>query len=395
MLWIPIAGSIFYLFMYLSSWWTLKIQHIGGGHKYIDLQYILSTATCYKEIGGRVFSVTGECSFQYGRTLLNLINFSRLDQIPLTVLGALAISGVLACFFYLIFITRPESLSSQFHIFLYLITPCFWLLFERGNFDWLIFILIFLGVLTLRTRVEILGVILIGISGLLKFYSLPLLLLIPFIMKNRLSRLISIIVFIALLPMTLANISLIKAFPNPLFAAFGSPAPGLWVNFFSWRFSLGFKLSDLTAHIFGLILFALVIILVFRSNRLREKINLVSPHHQGDKIDSFYIVFSASYLICYLAGMSFDYRLIFLVASLILCSKSNPELFGNRTFQILAHSSLWLTFFFFGATGAIPVILAVLGNIAQGLMAVILAYEIILRLNLLHPLVVLKKLVTK
>jgi hypothetical protein len=381
--------------MYLSSWWTLKIQHFGGGHDYIDLHLILNAASCYKEIGERVFSVAGECSYIYGRTLLNIINFSHLTQVNLATIGLIAILSVLACFYYLIFIAAPRNFVYQLQIFLFLVSPCFWLLFERGNFDWLVFILIFLGVLTLRTRVEILGVILIGISGLLKFYSLPLLLLIPFIMKNRLSRLISIIVFIALLPMTLANISLIKAFPNPLFAAFGSPAPGLWVNFFSWRFSLGSKLSDLTAHIFGLILFALVIISVFRSNRLREKINLISPHYQGDKIDSFYIVFSSTYLICYLAGMNYDYRLIFLVAALILSANANPELFGNRTFQILAHSSLWLTFFFFGATGAIPVILAVLGNIAQGLMAVILAYEIILRLNLLHPLVVLKKLVTK
>jgi len=72
--------------------------------------------------------------------LLNLINSSLLDQIPLAGLGALAISGVLAWFFYLIFIAR----------------------------------------------LEIIGVILIGISGLLKFYSIPLLLLIHFMMKNRL-----------------------------------------------------------------------------------------------------------------------------------------------------------------------------------------------------------------
>lgn len=39
-------------------------------------------------------------------------------------------------------------------------------------------------------------------------------------------------------------------------------------------------------------------------------------------------------------------------------------------------------------------ILAVLGNIAQSLIAVILAYEIILSHNFLHPLAVLKNLDT-
>jgi hypothetical protein len=84
-------------------------------------------------------------------------------------------------------------------------------------------------------------------------------------------------------------------------------------------------------------------------------------------------------LICYLAGINFDYRLIFLVACLILRLKANPELFGNKSFQVLAQSSLWLTYFFFGVIGAIPMILAVLGNIAQVLMAAIFAYEIVLR----------------
>jgi len=391
MIWIPIAGSIFYLFMYLSSWWTLKIQGIGSRDNYGDLKSVVVAAGCYRDIGERIFSVGGECSYGYGRTLLNLINFSHLAQINIAIVGASAMVALLACFLYLIFIASPKSFTSQIQIFLMSISPCFWILFKSGNFDWLVFILIFLGVLTLRTRLEILGVILIGISGPLKFYSLPLLLLIPFIMKNRLSRLASMVTFIALLPMTLTDISLIKTFPNPVFAAFGSPALGLWANIFSRQFNLGFKLSDFNAHILGLIIFVSALSLVLYSNHLRSRHGLLLHSRDYSKVESLYIVFSGTYLICYLVGMNYDYRLIFLVASLILCSRVNPKLFSNRLFQIIAQSSLWLTFFYFGIPGAINA-LAVLGNIAQGLMAVIIAYQIINYLDLFHPLSLLKNL---
>jgi len=362
-----------------------------GGRNYSDLNSVVLAASCYREIGERVYSMDRECAYLYGRTLLNLINFSHLAQINITIVGAAAMVALLACFFYLIFIASPKSFTSQMQIFLMLISPCFWLLFERGNFDWLVFILIFLGVLTLRTRLEILGVILIGISGLIKFYSLPLLLLIPFIMKNRLSRLASIVAFIALLPMTLEDISLIKTFPNPVFAAFGSPALGLWANIFSQQFNFGFKLSDFNAHILGLIIFVSAVSLVLYSNQMRSRLGLSLHSRDYSKVKSLYIIFSGTYLINYLAGMNYDYRLIFLVASLILCSRVNPELFSNGLFQIIAQSSLWLTFFYFGIPGAINA-LAVLGNIAQGLMAVIIAYQIIGYLDLFHPLSLLKKL---
>jgi hypothetical protein len=80
-----------------------------------------------------------------------------------------------------------------------------------------------------------------------------------------------------------------------------------------------------------------------------------------------------------LAGVNFDYRLIYLIASLILYSKVNTELFTNKSFQIFAITSLWMTYFFVGFAGAIPVILMIIGNISQGIVASILTCEIIFR----------------
>jgi hypothetical protein len=164
-----------------------------------------------------------------------------------------------------------------------------------------------------------------------------------------------------------------------MFTAFGSPAPGLWLNFFSWRFNLGFKLSDFESHVLGLSIFIISTLLLLSSKTLQNKIDLKTVAISNDRISRLSIIFTTTYLVTYLAGMNFDYRLIYLIASLILYSKVNSGLFTNKLFQIFAITSLWMTYFFFGFAGAIPVILMIIGNISQGILASILTCEIIFR----------------
>jgi hypothetical protein len=70
------------------------------------------------------------------------------------------------------------------------------------------------------------------------------------------------------------------------------------------------------------------------------------------------------------------------MTSLILLSKVNTELFNNVIFQIFALTSLWMTYFFFGFTGAVPIILMIAGNISQGVISSILTCEVVFRLKM-------------
>ncbi len=361
--------------MYLSSWWPLRLQNVGGGHSYEDLKFVLQYVEC--NFGNKEVSLK-DCpvvSYQYGMVLLKLFKFIHITQIPLTIIGALIIISLLLAFYYLIIAIQPRSLL----IFIYITSPALWLLFERGNIDSLIFILLFFATLTLSTKLEALGVFLIALSALIKFYTLPILLVLPFILKNKITKIFSVIVFAALVPVVFTNIRNIETFPFPMFTAFGSPAPGLWLNFFSWRFNLGFKLSDFESHVLGLSIFIITTLLLLSSKTLQNKIDLKTVAISHDRTSKLCIIFTTTYLVTYLAGMNFDYRLIYLIASLILYSKVNTELFTNKLFQIFAITSLWMTYFFFGFAGAIPVILMIIGNISQGIVASILTCEIIFR----------------
>jgi hypothetical protein len=361
--------------MYLSSWWPLRLQNVGGGHSYEDLKFVLQYVEC--NFGNNEVSLK-DCpvvSYQYGMVLLKIFKYIHITQIPLAIIGALIIISLLLAFYYLIIAIQPRA----FLIFIYITSPALWLLFERGNIDSLIFILLFFATLTLSTKLEALGVLLIALSALIKFYTLPILLVLPFILKNKITKMFSVVVFAALVPIVLTNIRNIETFPFPMFTAFGSPAPGLWLNFFSWRFNLGFKLSDFESHVLGLSIFIISTLLLLSSKTLQNKIDLKTVAISNDRISRLSIIFTTTYLVTYLAGMNFDYRLIYLIASLILYSKVNSELFTNKLFQIFAITSLWMTYFFFGFAGAIPVILMIIGNISQGIIASILTCEIIFR----------------
>lgn len=375
--------TLFYLIMYLSSWWPLQIQNVGGGHSYEDLRLVLQYVDC--NFGNNEVSLK-DCplgSYQYGIVLLKIFKYIHITQFSITIVGAFIIISLLLLFCHLVIIVQPKN----FLIPIYIISPALWLLFERGNIDSLIFILLFLATITFSTKFELLGVFLIALSALIKFYTLPILLILPFILKHKITKIISVLVFTGLVPVVAANIKAIGTFPFPMFTAFGSPSPGLWLNFFSWRFNLGFKLSDFESHATGIFIYIITTLLILSNKKLQNRINLKAVNIANSKINRLSIIFTLTFLITYLAGMNFDYRLIYLIASLILYSKVNTDLFTNRIFQILAITSLWMTYFFFGFTGAVPVILMIVGNMSQVIVASILTCEIILRLKVYKKLI--------
>jgi hypothetical protein len=93
------------------------------------------------------------------------------------------------------------------------------------------------------------------------------------------------------------------------------------------------------------------------------------------KTDKNIFLFSSlTYVGCFLAGSNFDYRLIFLAISLALLNKAMVNSLQSRLIIVIELAALWFTYFYFGAIGAIPVLLSIAGNTAQLLLAVFLFF---------------------
>lgn len=377
-----VSITTFYMWLYISQWWLLKVQNnLGGGWGYRDLDSVLNAARCYERIGDAVYSTAETCVYQYGVFLLQFIQFFNLDSINLVLLGGLF---VLLVFLILLGVAVFSVRTTRQAVVAFLIvsSPGPWLLFERGNFDLLIVILVFLAAVFINSRLSILAILFITLTALMKFYTLPLLLVYILIEKRVTLRIVAAISICFVTPIILFDISRAPSFPNPTFVAFGLPSPGLWVNFFASRYGAPIEFSGPHLYFLGyLIFFACAYLMHFSSLRKRFSLQpqLLSTGPTLSK--NIFLLFSSLYLICFLAGMNYDYRLTFLIISLLLLNVIFPNIQPSRWFLTVQIAALWATIFFFGVTGPIHVFLAILGNICQLILAIYLLGAIYQTLN--------------
>ena len=369
---LAISLSLFFAWIYLSEWLPLTIQKIGGGRNYADLVSVLQAAKCYKVEGDEVYSSLTTCVYQYGLFLLEFINFFNLDALDFKLLGFILFAVVVLILISLAVATADTKIQSIL-IFVLVISPGPWLLFERGNFDLLIIVFLALGVSAINTRFSIFTILFFALTALMKFYTLPLLLLYVLIERNRLLKKIAFSSLLVLSPIVIHNITSAESHPNPMFAAFGLPAPGLWLNFFAWRFDLPVELGMASLYFVGLfvVLFGLYL-LYFSPIKERFLAHQIGAFYLTGFKSHAFLVSAGTYVSCFLAGMNFDYRLIFLIFALLLLNASYSELRGSRWFVGVQIAALWATYFFFGAVGPIPVLLAILGNFCQLILALYL-----------------------
>jgi hypothetical protein len=362
------------MWLYFSQWWLLKVQNnLGGGPIYRDLDSVLIAARCYERIGDSVYSTVETCGYQYGIFLLQFIQFFNLDTVNLVLLGGFF---VLLVFLILLGVAVLSVSTTRQAVvgFLLVTSPGPWLLFERGNIDILIIPLILLAAVFINSRLSIVALFFIAVTALMKFYTLPLLLIYILIEKRVFLRIVAGISIFAVTPLILLDISRVSVgFPNPTFVAFGVPSPGLWLNFFAWRFGVPIELQGPQLYLIGyLIFFALVYLMYFSPLREQLSFEPLLPSASPSLGKNVFLLFSSVYLFCFLAGMNYDHRLTPLIISLLLLNTVFPENRPSRWFLTVQIGALWATIFFFGVTGPIHVFLAIFGNICQLILAVYL-----------------------
>jgi len=368
------ALAIAFTGLYLSAWKPLKIQGIGGGHNYADLSSVLNAASCFKEIGSGVYTDTDSCGYQYGIFLLRLINLLHLNSLTPFLIGGLlfiSVASLLLVTGALSSVTKKHAVVSS----LILLSPGPWLLFERGNFDLLIILFLTITVLTLNTRLSLIGAALLLATALMKFYTFPILFLYLLLEKGKWNRLIVVIASLAIIPMIVNNITSSPGYPNPMYVAFGLPIPGLWINFFAWRFNFDLILGMLPQYVIGIFAFLSVLLYYRRSKRASHFRDMATKVTFETRIERNVFLFSSlTYVGCFLAGSNFDYRLIFLAVSLALLNKAMTNSLQSKSLIAVEFAALWFTYFYFGSIGAIPVLLSIAGNAAQLFLEVFLFF---------------------
>lgn len=327
----------FYLYQDLASWQLMKFIKAQGPITYVDSKTVLYYASCFSKIGNEVFDAGTYCnSWTYGSGILRFLNLIGATQNNTIFIGHIFTYLIVLTFVYYLYLARNFRFA-QVILFLGLISPSVWLIMERGNFDTLIYLMVFLSSILFLRNFEVISVFFLFLSATFKFYTLPLL-IIPVILSKRIY--IKLLGIGALLLGTIVILSDFNRMTGVIVQAgynhFGMKIIGNYLG------KIGVNLNIFSAYFLGAFLFLCCVLFMIYFLYKFEPLLLQRLPFLGP-IKTLYIFMSSTFLLCFVAGLSVDYRLIFYIVSapfLITLLKSRLRFFVSIWFLIGA----WLCY---------------------------------------------------
>jgi hypothetical protein len=193
---------------------------------------------------------------------------------------------------------------------LLLLSPGVELMLYNGNFDLLIFAMVILAHFAIQRGNVNWGLFLIFLSGLFKFYTIPLLLLFALLLPRFRNKIASIILFLIATTSAIMDLrQMQEQIPSTGYAQFGLTI------FSKYLEEVGFSLSAVSVYAISLGLFSLMafsIILLLKNQGIFEGFKITARNQ-------LYLVLSTVFISCFMTGISYDPRLIYLtLASFLL-----------------------------------------------------------------------------
>ena len=358
--------ALFFVVMQLTDWRPVKYWGLrGDGTNFIDSEQVINWTKCYKEIGDQIFASSGNCSgYIYGKVIP--LFFSSFP-------GSENLSNAVGYFFLLLISLVLGSVTSHLQSFsikaltlAIFLSPPVLLLVERGNFDSLMVSLLFAGALLYCKKKHSLSFLTLALSALVKFYTLPVLLVFLFRSKKSNAILLFIPAFILTVLVTVYEMSLIKSkFPSDATYKFGM---SIWARYLPEHL-IPFSIS-IFANLVGilvLIITSFFVLSLYKHKFFSSEYSKSNEFTQNTNIFNFLFITHAA---CFFGGMSYDYRLIFLAISSLYFLNMNISN-GNleNTIKLLLVVTMWLSY---PSGGLQPI-----GDLATGVLTVILLIEFI------------------
>lgn len=339
-LWFVILSAIL-LPTLIFNFSVLKLTGLKSNIRFGDLKLVLEWTECYKESGDllyQTFDPNVPCSgYIYGEPLMQALNMLGIYESGTTLFGyifCLMIALLLA-------MSLNFNKTSKLTLLLVVLSPPFALLLDRGNLDTFVAFLVLMSALAFSRRLELLATIFLVVATLLKFYTFPIL-LIAFILCKTISKKIIIAISIVLTGLLVAmNIQKIQTpFPSGYFAKFGAPIWGSYAEKYSTFWSSTIFQLVISASVAGLSIF-----LVYKARKYKQELVwYIGVISQNQVITIWFLV---AHVACFISGLSYDYRLLFIAisTSAYLADREGPIYkLERKALTTLLITSLWFTF---------------------------------------------------
>jgi len=221
------------------------------------------------------------------------------------------------------------------------VSPPILLLAERANFDILILVLVAMAGLLFSKNYHFLALLPLSVATLLKFYTLPIFLLFFILNNNKRRKLFTSLFAVLVSARIFLDLKLIQSsFPSGFSWKFGA---SIWT-----RYLTQLNIPDpgeLVDNLSGIIVFIFICGTTFFVLKRMEVLTF-PKFDEGKKAKIFFYLFFGTHISCYLLGMSFDYRLVFLALASIVYLDSFVSKKDSLFNIVLALTiiSLWLSY---------------------------------------------------
>jgi hypothetical protein len=328
--------------MQITTWIPLRYWKIWGGGNFVDIGQLLHWGDCYSDYGIQVYGdvtskTLGYCGgYIYPRQVIQIIDLLNLARIDIQFLGF-----VMLLLLSLILAYTLQNLQ-KFNIYTVLIVICppIMLIADRANVDILITLLALFAAFALNRSHFYIAVILLFFTVLIKFYTLPTLLVFFLYAKNVKKKMFLVLIIIfafVLIRKDLAFVS--NQLGNENERQFGI---NVWSSYlYDYNF---FKPYASYLTLIDYLIFFLCICSVLYYQHYK-KFSLVEIGQTLDIEKNVVLtLFSTVSITVFVAGTSVDYRLLLLIIP-------TSVLIGNSIFGPIAKDllvllliCLWLTF---------------------------------------------------
>jgi hypothetical protein len=357
--------------------WPLLHGNEGKPANFPDLDSVLNSVQIFSSAGEEVFKYNSDLpgsGYMYGSTLLVLLEFLAASPVVTNILGFFFIWLTIV----MVSICMSGIRDKKFVLIAFCVmvtyAPFFWLLQQRANIDTLIFALVFVAVYVLSRKLILLYYLLILFTSLLKFYTLPLL-IIPFICGKKFLkfRVLKATLVIVLSISTVAQIAVdlgkISKFPSGWQNSYGALNYAYWLDQFSNYFGLQSQFNPQVVQGITILITLFGGYYLSRSEVFTRSIQLSFKKERGisDFRKQLFISFSFLFLISFIAGSSFDYRMFTLLIATIMASQILIVPQRNFVaFLALAAITFWLT-----ALGSTSPLLQLVGDACANIWALL------------------------
>jgi hypothetical protein len=340
---VSVFSLIFFLIQLNSRWLYLNAADDFG-----DLQWVLKRNGCFSKFGFLVYgngTNTADCNgYIYGSSLLRAMDLFGIDSRIINILGL---------FFMFIFVGMVSTfilygknlrqyLKRTILLLIYILSPVAVLLVQRANIDIAIFALIgCAGYLAAKNK-SFYSILLIAIASLMKFYSLPIMLLIIYLEKNSKLQKIYFLILILVTSVIFVDLRYLESIPWDARNMFGNP---VWGEYLEYLINgAGHHQNAFVSQVIGFFITVSAILLLLILNNRVELLPVVTNSNRTTVY--LFLFYFVSILSCYFSGLSVDYRLVFLFSSYCIFTALHTE--KNKTIQvglsILVVSTFYLSF---------------------------------------------------